>query len=300
MFKFKKATKGNRKAKIALYGPSGGGKTYTSLQIASGLGQKIALVDTEGESASLYCDDFDFDILSLETPTVNNILMVFEQISKSDYDILIIDSFSHTWHELLAEVEQIAKREFNGNIQAAWSKGTPKQNSLKKAILNFKKHLIVTMRSETEWVIEKNDSGKTVFRRVGLKPIQGKQLEFEFDVFAHITTDHELIIEKSRYKDFQDQIIAKPDKKFGESLLTWLHLNPESQPELTLEPQPGSINIRFQKYLSNKNIITKEQLINFAKEYGLSSEKPEELERLLANTDELNEMIKVFLEVQAA
>ncbi|SDH82486.1 hypothetical protein SAMN04489735_10711, partial [Aneurinibacillus thermoaerophilus] len=51
---FTKATKTKSRARIALCGPSGAGKTYTSLRLASGLGEKVAVIDTERGSASKY------------------------------------------------------------------------------------------------------------------------------------------------------------------------------------------------------------------------------------------------------
>ncbi|SDH85517.1 hypothetical protein SAMN04489735_10851, partial [Aneurinibacillus thermoaerophilus] len=55
---FVKATKAKSRARIALCGPSGAGKTYTSLRLASGLGEKVAVIDTERGSASKYADEF--------------------------------------------------------------------------------------------------------------------------------------------------------------------------------------------------------------------------------------------------
>ena len=45
--------------------PTGAGKTYWSLQMATELadGGKIAVIDTERSSASLYADKFEFDTL---------------------------------------------------------------------------------------------------------------------------------------------------------------------------------------------------------------------------------------------
>ena len=50
---FKKATKAAAKLRAAIFGPSGAGKTYTSLRVATGLadGKPIAVIDTERGSA---------------------------------------------------------------------------------------------------------------------------------------------------------------------------------------------------------------------------------------------------------
>ena len=50
--KFTKATKAQSKLRAAIFGPSGAGKTYTSLRIAKGMGGNVAVVDTERGSAS--------------------------------------------------------------------------------------------------------------------------------------------------------------------------------------------------------------------------------------------------------
>ncbi|MGW4720942.1 AAA family ATPase, partial [Nocardia sp. NPDC004260] len=51
---FEEATKEAAKARIALTGPSGAGKTYTALMLAFGLGENVAVIDTERGSASKY------------------------------------------------------------------------------------------------------------------------------------------------------------------------------------------------------------------------------------------------------
>jgi len=52
---FQKATRKQAKARVAIDGPAGSGKTYTSLLAASVLanGGKVAVIDAERGSASL-------------------------------------------------------------------------------------------------------------------------------------------------------------------------------------------------------------------------------------------------------
>jgi DNA polymerase III delta prime subunit len=65
---FKKATKAQAKARLLFSGASGSGKTTAALTVAAQLGKKIAFIDTEAGSASLYADRFDFDVLELSPP----------------------------------------------------------------------------------------------------------------------------------------------------------------------------------------------------------------------------------------
>lgn len=68
---FKKAERKQVKARIALVGPPGAGKTYTALRTLKHMGcAKIAVIDTERGSASKYVGDEAlpaFDVCELET-----------------------------------------------------------------------------------------------------------------------------------------------------------------------------------------------------------------------------------------
>ena len=104
---FKKATKKGQKARIAIFGPSGAGKTFSALSIATGLGDKIAVIDTERGTASKYSDRFNFDVVDLETRTIEKYIEFIREADKAEYDVLIIDSLSHAWQELLMQVETL-------------------------------------------------------------------------------------------------------------------------------------------------------------------------------------------------
>jgi len=221
MSAFQKATKKKAKLRLALFGASGSGKTYTALRIAKGLGGKVAVIDSERGSASKYSDRFDFDVVELDEQRIENYIGYINEAEKGCYEVLIIDSMSHAWQELLQEVEKIAQAQFKGNTWSAWSKGTPKQKSLVDALLQFNGHIIATMRSKTEWVIEQSN-GKNKPTRVGMSPEQGKGIEYEFDLLIEITPEHYGNVLKDRTGKFQDKTIEKPDEKFGKELSEWL------------------------------------------------------------------------------
>lgn len=217
---FKKATKEQSKLRLAIFGPAGSGKTFTALRIAKGLGENIAVVDTERGSASKYSDRFSFDVAELRPPTIDNYIKFIEYAS--EYDVLIIDSLSHGWQELLDEIDKLAKAKYKGNTWSAWSEGTPKQRKLVDAILNYDGHVIATMRSKTEWTTEASSNGKSRPIRVGLAPEQGKGIEYEFDMLLEMSTDHIGNVIKDRTGKFQDKLIEFPDEKFGSEIKAWL------------------------------------------------------------------------------
>jgi hypothetical protein len=224
---FVKAERSQLWLRCALFGPSGAGKTMTALRIAEGIrsrmGGEIAVIDTESRSASKYADRFTFDVDNMENKRIESYIAAMDDSIKAGYKILVIDSLSHAWKELLEEVDELANTKFGGNSWAAWSKGTPKQNKLVSAILNFPGHLIVTMRSKTEWALGEGDRGKKTVTKMGLSPEQGKGIEYEFDLLVEISIDHSGTVTKDRTGKFQDQIIEKPGEEFGEMLYDWLN-----------------------------------------------------------------------------
>ena len=162
---FAKAERAQLYARCALFGPSGSGKTMTGLRIAKGIADKlgvpIAVIDTESRSASKYADRFDFIVDNLEGKTVDHYIASMEEAKKAGYKVLLIDSLTHAWRELTDEVDRIALRSSSKNTFAPWAQVSPKQKRFIEALLNYPGHIIVTMRSKTEWVITQGKDGKS-------------------------------------------------------------------------------------------------------------------------------------------
>lgn len=227
MIQFTKATKSQAKLRAALFGPSGSGKTFSALRMATGLaepGGRIALIDTERRSASKYADRFRFDVCDLQERNIEDYTAAMESAGQAGYGVLVIDSLTHAWQELLNEIQRISNSpRYKQNTWAAWSEGTPKQRALVEALLAYPGHVIATIRSKTEWSIQKDEkSGRTSPVRVGLAPEQGKGIEYEFDLLMELSTDHIANIIKDRTGRFQDKVIACPDEDFGRELSMWL------------------------------------------------------------------------------
>lgn len=259
---FKKASKKQSKLRLAVFGASGSGKTYSSLRIASGMTDKIAFIDTERGSASKYADKFNFDVLELDTFTINEYVEAINAANNAGYNVLIIDSLTHAWQELLQEIDEIAKAKYRGNTWSAWSEGTPKQRKLIDSILRFDGHIIATMRSKTDWVIETTDKGKSKPVRVGLSPEQGKGIEYEFDMLMEVTPEHYANFIKDRTGKYQDKTIKEVGETFGKELISWLNDGVNVQ-ELLDEWVPTLDECNTMEELSNlyekiPHVITKE------------------------------------------
>jgi hypothetical protein len=236
VMQFTKATKSQSRLRLAFVGPAGSGKTYSSLAVATNLGARVAVIDTEHGSASKYADLFEFDVLTLTSFSPKTYVDAIQSAEKSGYDVCVIDSLSHAWmgkDGALEQVDRKAKTSTSGNSFAAWRDVTPMHNAMVEALLASNMHLIVTMRTKTEYVIEENDRGKKTPRKVGLAPVQRDGLEYEFDVVADLTPDNLMVVSKTRCPALSGQAFDKPGRDVAQILSAWLS---DGSPAPKMEP----------------------------------------------------------------
>lgn len=236
---FKKASKSMAKAKLAVTGPSGAGKTLSSLLLAKGLGgKKVGVIDTENNSASLYEDRFpgwEYFTLPINPPyTAQKYLKAVDVALAEGIDVLIIDSLTHVWDAeggLKQQKDALDSR--GGNSFANWAPITKLYEQLKAKILHSPIHMIVTMRSKQEYVLEKGTDGKATPRKVGLAPIMRDGMEYEFTVVFDIGMDHQFMVSKDR-TDLFDGVVATITEETGSTIRDWL-AKPKAPPP---PPQP--------------------------------------------------------------
>jgi KaiC/GvpD/RAD55 family RecA-like ATPase len=251
---FQKATKKKAKLRLALVGPSGSGKTYTALAIATNLGARVAVIDTERGSASKYADLFSFDALDLESFAPQQYVDALDAAAKAGYDVVVVDSLSHAWMGAggaLEQVDNIAKKSQSRSSFNAWREVTPQHNAMVDAIIRCPLHVIVTMRAKTEYVLEKDDRGKTVPRKVGIQPVQRDGLEYEFDVVADVTEEHNFIVSKTRCSALADKVFSKPGKNIADALLSWLTDGAEAPAPLE-KALAASVDAQWPKWVAAK------------------------------------------------
>lgn len=238
---FKKAEKKNLKLRMALCGPAGAGKTYSALSVATALGGKIAMVDTEHGSASKYADLFSFDVVEPSIFDPRDLIETIRFAEKNGYSHLIIDSLSHYWSGKGGELDMVdnaAARSKSGNTFAAWKTVTPVHNELIDTIISCKVNIFATMRTKTEWVIEQVN-GKNTPRKIGLAPVMRDGIEFEFDVVGDIDQDNNFIVTKSRCPELSGKVINRPGRQMAEALQKWL----SSAPIVEAPEAPAEVRI---------------------------------------------------------
>jgi len=234
---FTKATRKQAKLRLALSGPSGSGKTMGALYIAKGIGGKIALIDTERSSASLYADRvrlsnglfFDppeFDSMDLEPRyTPERYIEAIVSAERGGYTTLIIDSLTHEWSGIggcLEIVDEIARSKYKGNTWSAWNDVTPRHRALVDVMLRSNLHIIATIRSKTE-TSQIEESGKKKVVKLGMKLEQRDGTDYEFTTVLDLSHDGNFATSSKDRTGIFSGDPQRLSEKTGEMLLEWLN-----------------------------------------------------------------------------
>lgn len=244
MSRFERAVRHKAKLRLAIAGPAGGGKTYSALQIAFGLGGSIGMIDTEHGSGELYSHLGEYFVCKLDPPFTPDRYVELIEEAEAEFDIIIIDSLSHAWvgtGGVLSMLDKAVRSSRSGNSYTAWREVTPAHNRLVEAMLQSPAHVIGTMRSKMAHVIQDDGTGKNTVRAVGLEPVQRGGMEFEFTIFLDMSIEHIATCTKDRTDLFPIGEPFTPDADTGLKLLTWLESG---------EPTPEPVILSYDEMVS--------------------------------------------------
>lgn len=231
-----KAVRERLKARVALDGPTGSGKTWTALQWARIIAGEnpVGLIDTENRSAAHYSPEpgwtgdrqrpfdppYDFFHFPVGPPYEPMALVRLIEMAADDLapdGVLIIDSLSHFWEGEGGTLDQAdrAGQRAQGNSFAGWKEATPMQRHMIDTIVHAPFHVIVTMRSKMEYVQEtytdSNGNRRSTIKKLGLAPVQRAGVEYEFTIVGDMDVNHRLLVSKSRCDAVADAI-AEPGR----------------------------------------------------------------------------------------
>lgn len=249
---FQPAVKERLKARVAIDGPTGSGKSWTALQwarIIAGPDGPVGVVDTENRSAAYYAPTPAQLLAGIERVNYWDPPYVFGHlVQTAPYDprnlariidaageelgpdgVLVIDSLTHFWNGeggTLDIVDDAASRSYGNNTFGGWKEGTPAQRFMLDRIVHAKCHVIVTMRSKMEYVMKEVQRNGQTYReptKVGMAPEQRAGVEYEFTVVADMDLEHRLVVSKSRCDDIADVVAPKGrSADVAEAFKDWL------------------------------------------------------------------------------
>lgn len=186
----------------------------------------MAALDSERGSLAKYSDEFDFDVVELDSFSPASYIEGIVAASEAGYGILIIDSLSHAWAGKDGAIEladRAARKSSSGNKFTSWKEVTPLFNRMMDSILTSKMHMICTYRTKTEYVMEEDERGKKAPKKKGLAFVTKDGVEYEFDVVGEFpTVDNSLVITKSRCKQLHGELFDRPGDDLTKILAKWL------------------------------------------------------------------------------
>jgi hypothetical protein len=207
---------------MGLQGPSGSGKTMGALLIAFGLTgdwSKVAVIDTENNSADLYAHLGNYYVLNLNAPfSPERYIEAIGICEASDIEVIIVDSISHEWEGSGGILETHSN--MTGNSFTNWGKLTPRHNQFINVLLSSKCHIISTIRSKQDYVLaEKN--GKMVPEKIGLKGVQREGMDYELTLVLEIDIKQNASATKDRTGLFMNKPEFRISSDIGEKILSW-------------------------------------------------------------------------------
>jgi nucleoside-triphosphatase THEP1 len=287
MSSFVKAERKKAFIKLAITGISGSGKTYSSLRLARGLvGEhgRIAFIDTENGSATLYDNLTDFDHCEIKPDAkgkfnYNDFIAKVHEAEQLGYDAVIVDSATHLWQGILDDKANADLK--GGNSFTNWAQSTQNFNAVVQKFLQSRIHLISCIRSKTEYKLELNDKGKNVPKLIGLAPVMRDGIEYEFSIVFDVqkdknkAIDHKASVSKDRTNLFVNEDIFLITEETGRQIADWLASGKDVPPPLpsieTEEAAPYEDRTAERAYLAklaDEGIIDLQEIAEIAKGYG--------------------------------
>jgi len=241
---------------MALQGSAGSGKTYSSLLLAKGLingdFSKIAIVDSENGSADLYAHLGQYNVLPLSPPfTPEKYIQAIDVCLKAGMKVIILDSISQVWDELLDFHSKLP-----GNSFTNWNKVTPRQKAFVDKILQADAHIIATMRTKQDYVLNQKD-GKYIPEKVGLKAVQRDGVDYEFTLVFDIDSKHFAVASKDRTNLFSGMPEFTINAATGKKILEWCN-DGETLEEVRLKIQNckdlEQLRVLYQQHYSTQEL----------------------------------------------
>ncbi|WP_313004207.1 AAA family ATPase [Chryseobacterium gleum] len=258
------------KLRLGLSGASGFGKTYSALQLAYGITNdwsKIAVIDTENSSASLYSDLGNYNVLDLQAPySPERYIQAIELCEKSGIEVIIIDSVSHEWNGTGGCLEIHEK--LGGRFQD-WANVSPRHQTFINKILQSSCHIITTTRRKIDYSLDIGSNGKTQVVKHGTKEITREGFEYELTInFELINENHLAKASKDRTGLFMNKPEFLITPETGKMILEWCNSGSKPNNNSTQQQSPNLIGAREEEiYNAIQNCNSVAELLALYKQF---------------------------------
>lgn len=236
-----KASRKKAKIRLSLAGPTGYGKTTSALMIAYGIVQdwdKIAVIDTENQSASFYSDHTfgngfhvgEFQTIQLSPPyTPEKYQASIKECEEAGIEVIIIDSVTHVWTGQGGLLEY--NNSLGSNTFQNWAKTTPRYQKWLDSILQSKCHVITTNRKKQAYALV-DDNGKKKVEKKGMEDQIRDGYDYEMTIAFELIND-QFMAQAS--KDRTSLFMGKPESvittEIGQIIKEWCDKGIEPKPE---------------------------------------------------------------------
>jgi len=231
MIQLKKATRKQVKLRLGLSAVAGGGKTMSALLLAYGMTNdwsKIATIDTENGSASLYSHLGEFNTIDLESPfSPERYIEAIKACEDAGMEVIILDSITHEWDGKGGILD--ISNSMSGNSFTNWAKLTPRHDAFINSMLQSKCHIISCVRRKQDYEMTKDNSGKLKVEKAGLKEVTREGFEYELTVNFNIDTFHNCTASKDRTGLFMDKPAFTITEQTGELIKDWCESGLDTQ-----------------------------------------------------------------------
>jgi hypothetical protein len=186
--------------KMSLLGEAGGGKTYTAATVASGLHdyikntKPVVIFDTE-ESAKFLTPMFSkhgIEVVRKPSRSLADLRTTMNLMVEDGFsDILMIDSVSHLWLDLVDSYLSQKKKNKTfiemqdwGNLKKIWAR------DFSDPLVMSKLHIVMTGRAADEYETSLNEeTNKMESHKIGIKMQAAKGTAYEPDLSVQMTRE---------------------------------------------------------------------------------------------------------------
>lgn len=206
-FTFKDPDEGDNHLLISIASASGGGKTWSAMELATGIcgDEPFAVIDTEAGRAKHYRSRFNFKHLDMTPPfSPERMLQAVKEAEKQGFKAAVIDSASHEYDGEggLFDIHDAS----SGSGPGKWKDAKRRHKKMMNGFLQTRMDLIFCLRADEKLDLsQKDDRGKVMVQSHGWLPICEKRFMYEMTLSLTMTPQEPGVVNLHLPHKIQDQ-----------------------------------------------------------------------------------------------